>query len=302
MSNLLPRRLRYFVVVAEELSFTRAARRLHISQPSLSVLIRALETEIGVELLLREKRGIRLTEAGRVFLGQARKMLADASSGIEVTRRAASGEVGTLCIGYNNPAGFRILPTLIPAFRRARPDVHLTFHDLRIPQQIEKLRRGELDVGFVWLPAPTEEFEVRRLISEPLIVVLPARHALASQRALALQELSAVPLVMMERALDPSSFRQIEQSFEESGATMNVVYQLETLLSIINFVAMGSGCSILPAYVQSIPRAGVVYRPLKPHAITKTLAILKRKDRDGAAEFFFSFAASHRYPRTRERS
>src|SRR5262245_11222475 len=167
------RHVRYFVVVAEELNVTRAATRLHIAQPSLSVRIQKFEEEIGAQLFDRVGRNIKLTQAGRLFLEQARKVLADADRGIALARQAANGETGQLSIGYNAPAGFKVFPRIVPAFRRRWPNIHLSFHSLVSLQQLDQMRRNELDLGFVWLPIPTDEFEVRELLKEPLVAVLP---------------------------------------------------------------------------------------------------------------------------------
>lgn len=282
------RHLKYFVAVAEELSFTRAARRLHIAQPPLSVQIRKLELEIGAPLFSREGRGIKLTEAGRVFLEQARNTLMHASRSLTLARQAADGEIGNLSIGYNNPAGFRVFPKIVPAFKKCWPRIHLTFHDMRIPQQIDKLRRDELDIGFVWLPVPTDEFEVEELLQEPLIAAIPATHRLVTAQNISMKDLSSEPLVILSRSLDAETFHQIKEMFARGQAVMNVIYELETLLSIINFVAMGSGCSILPDYARAIRPDGVVYKPLQRNT-TKTLAIIKKKESGVIAESFYRF-------------
>jgi DNA-binding transcriptional LysR family regulator len=287
------RYLQYFVAVAEELHFTRAAVRLHVTQPALSVQIRKLETEVGARLLSREGRNVRLTQAGRVFLEQSRQMLALARASVGIAQRAASGEIGHLSIGYHNPASFRIFPTIVPAFRKDHPEITLTFHDLRIPQQIERLRRDELDVGFVWLPIPTDEFEVRELRRESLVVLLPVDHRLSSSAEVSIKQLSHEPLILFPRAADPESYIQIEQLFRHAGAVLNVAYELETLLSMIGFVAMGCGCSILPDYVRGIPRQGVAYKRLRPSGIFKSMGVIKKKQATDLAESFFRYTVAN---------
>jgi LysR family hca operon transcriptional activator len=285
------RHLKYFVALADKLNFTRAAEGLHIAQPALSVQIRNLEAEVGAELLSREGRNVRLTEAGRAFLEQARKTLTEAQRAVSRARQAANGEIGHLSIGHNAPAGFRVFPRIVPAFRRQWPQVSLTFHSLSIAQQMEGLRREELDVGVVWLPVPTEEFDIEELIHEPLIAVLPADHRLASAKSVSIKSLSREPLILPSRALHPDTYHQIEERFMRVGAVMNVVYQLETSLAMINFVAMGVGCTLLPDYVRSIRQEGVVYRPLQPPTLIKTLALIKKKGRGDLAESFCRYTA-----------
>lgn len=285
------RHLRYFVAVAEELSFRRAAERLHIAPPPLSVQIRKLEQEIGTELFSRQTRGVKLTQAGQVFLVQARQTLANAKRGIALAREAANGEIGQLSIGYNAPGGFLVFPQVVPAYQRARPNVHLTFHALNnMSQQLEGLRREELDLGVVWLPVPTEEFDVKALIREPLVAVIPAGHELAGRQDISIKDLSRAPMILPARELHPDAYDEIAHCFRRARGHLNVAYELESSLSMINFVAMGIGCALLPNYVRNIRQNGVVFRPLRSPKIVKTLAIIKMQGRAGIAERFFDFA------------
>jgi LysR family transcriptional regulator, hca operon transcriptional activator len=288
------RHLRYFVAVAEELNFRKAAERLHIARPPLSVQIRKLEMEVGTDLLSRGGRNIELTQAGRVFLERARQTLAHANQSVVLARQTAAGEIGQLSIGYNMPAGFRVFPTIVPAFKKKWPNVHLTFHDLKISQQLEGLRRDELDVGFVWLPIPEEEFDIQELLQEPMIVVLPENHRLAAQPRISIKDLSGEPLVIISRVMDSETFRGIEQMFRRAKAKMNVVYELENSLTMVNFVAMGVGCSLLPDYTRRILQQGTIGIPLeKP--MFKTLAIIKKKGRGDLVESFYRFTVDSRH-------
>jgi len=286
------RYLRYFIVVADELNFTRAAERLHTAQPSLSVQIRKLETDIGAELFLREGRGVSLTDAGRVFLDRARQMLADMDRSVALVRQAAKGEFGHLSIGYDAPAEFRVFPNIVPAFRKKWPDVHLSFHNLKNSQQLEGLRRETLDLGFVFLPIAKDEFDVEELAKVPLVVALPAGHRLESAVSIAIEDLSHEPLILFPRSLDPETYDQIEQLFVAAGAAMNVVLETATFLSGINFVSMGTGCSFLGDYARRVNWPGVIYKPLKPQLV-KTVAIIKKKRRGDLVEAFYRFTVDN---------
>lgn len=285
------RHLRYFVAVAQDLSIRRAAERLHIAAPPLSQQIKNLEQDIGAQLFARVGRGrhIKLTEAGRLFLEHARKILQDVNRGTALARQAANGEVGHLSIGYSAPAEFRVFPQIVPAFQRRWPLIHLDFHPLGVAQQLEKLRRDELDVGFAWLPLPTAEFDVVPISAEPLIAVLPAKHRLARARKIAIKDLTGERLVLFPRELFSDAYHQIEQLFLMSGARMIVAHELETPLSVLNFVAMGVGCSVLPEYVRLIKHDGVVCKLLQPPTLVKRLAMIKRKDRGNQPDSFFQF-------------
>jgi DNA-binding transcriptional LysR family regulator len=295
------RYLQQFVTVAEELNFTRAAARLNVTQPPLSVQIRKLEQMVGVQLFERDNRNVELTEAGRLFLDRARQLLLLADQSIDMAQRAARGEIGHISVAYTNPAGFLVFPRIIPTFTTMRPDVHLTFHDLRIPHQIEKLRRKELDIGFVWLPIPTDEFDMHVLATQKFIAVLPKDYQGASS-AMDVGELSGKPMVLIRRALDPESFRQIEELFKTSKSRMSVAYELETLPSVLGFVAMGCGYSILPEYVRGLSREGVVYRNLSSPNTTKQLAVVKHKGSSPLVEDFYRLICESFRPQAQRKS
>jgi DNA-binding transcriptional LysR family regulator len=284
------RHLRYFLAAAEELNFRRAAVRLRIAQPALSVQMRQLETEMKAELFSRAARGITLTDAGKVFLEQARRILSDVNRSVALAQYAANGDIGHIVVGHNGPAELLAFPKIVPAFRDKWPKIHLSFENFRTPQQIERLRRGELDLGFVWLPVPPGEFDVIELMSVPVGVVLPLGHRLAELEVLRIADLSGEPLILFSRGRDPDSFHQIEEMFVEAGAHMNVTYEFDLLLSVINFVGMGIGLSLLPDYHRRIGMPGIVFRPLEPALFIKRLAIIKPRDARGAAEVFFRFA------------
>jgi DNA-binding transcriptional LysR family regulator len=286
------RQLKYFVAVAEERNFTRAAARLHITQPPLSVQIRHLEEEVGTPLLVREGRGVALTEAGRVFLEQARQSIAYANRAVMLAKKAANGEIGHLSIGHNGPAELLVLPFIVPAFTERWPNVQLDFQIPGTPKIVERVRQSELDLGFVWQPVPTDEFEVQNLLDIPFVAVLPSSHRLAAAQRISVKDLSEEPLLLYSRAQDIEFFHQVEQLFLNAGAVMNVVYEFETLLSIINFVAMGRGCSLLPDYTLLNRMDGIVHKPMKPPNIVKTMAIIKKKERGGLAENFYQMTVA----------
>lgn len=283
------RHLRYFVAVADELSFTRAAERLAVSQPSLSIQVARLEEEVGVPLLVRSGRGIRLTDAGRLFHERGRQMLGLANESIAMAREVAGGRVGRLSIGYIPSAEYRVFPRVLPAFRTRFPDISLGFSGMPAPLQIEALHRDELDVGFVWLPVRHQDFAVTRLADDPLVVALPEWHPLTALEQLTVHDLSAQPMIMAQRSLAAETYQLIEDLFLDAGAVFNVAIELQTSLSMINFVAMGAGCAILPDYARAIRERGVTFRPLGPQPIVRTLAMIRKPDRSGLAGRFCAF-------------
>ncbi|HVW67366.1 MAG TPA: LysR substrate-binding domain-containing protein, partial [Steroidobacteraceae bacterium] len=219
------------MAVAEELSFKRAAEHLHIAPPPLSVQIRKLEEEIGTDLFVRQARGVKLTEAGQVLLEKARETLAAAKRAIVLAREAGNGEIGHLSIGYNAPAGFLVFPRVVPQYQRARPSVQLTFHALNMPQQLEGLQREELDLGVVWLPVPADQFDIKELIREPLIAVLPATHRLATRADVSIKDLSNEPMILPSKLLHAHIHQEITCRFQRARATLRIAYELESSLS-----------------------------------------------------------------------
>lgn len=287
------RQLRYFVVVAEELNFQKAGRRLHICPPPLSVQMGKLQESINVQLFRNRRGKLELTDAGRVFLTEARRLLEDAERSISRARQAASGETGRLVIGSNAVAEYGVFPHILAAFKKAHPNIELSLRSLRTPQQIVALLEGELDVGFVCPPIPDEVFDVKELTRQPFVAALPVQHRLAQAPSVSFEALSEAPLITYSRALDPHSFRQIEGHFQRAGATMRVAYEAETSFSMIALTAAGNGCCIVPQYAGQFRPDGVVCKPLESASIERTLAVIKRKDRDGIAAAFHQFAADH---------
>lgn len=283
------RQLRYFVAVAEELNLQRASKRLHICAPPLLRQMRNLRDSVGVDLFRTHRRRLQLTAEGRLFLEEARMILATAQRGVARVRQAAKGESGRLTIGCNPVAEFGILPHILAAFRSARPRVELVLRSLRTPQQLAELAEDRLDIGFVCPPIPTDELDLKELHRQPFVAAMPSGHPLSEAQAVSIQALSGAPLIAYSRTLDPHSFHEIEAHFDRVGARMDVAYETESALSMIALAAAGNGCCIVPEYVRQFTSVGVVCRPLAAAQIERTLAIVRRKDRQGLTGIFYDF-------------
>jgi DNA-binding transcriptional LysR family regulator len=283
------RQLRYFVAVAEDLNFTRAAARLHIAQPPLSVQIRKLETEIGAELFTRAAGGdIALTPAGQVFLVECRHTLAQADRGAKLAREASRGSVGHLSIGHVRSAEFLVLPRAVTTFRAEHPGVEFEFWSMPSDQQIDLVARGALDVGFVWMPVGRDDLEVAPLKEENLMVVLPEGHPLAARSEVGVADIADEALVLFRRSIAPAAFQAIASEFDRVGAAMNIAFEVGSMYSVINFVAEGGGIGVLPDFASQVRRDGVVFRRLTGLATPYTLAIVKRRGPVGPADRFFA--------------
>jgi DNA-binding transcriptional LysR family regulator len=197
------RHLHYFTAVAEELNFSRAAERLHMAQPPLSVAIRKLEREVGTELLLRTTREVRLTEAGVMFLAGAKRILDELEHTVRATRRAAAGELGSLRLAFNCATRYQTLPMLGRAFRATHPDVEVLTEEMWTANMIQALRAGAVDAALCVCPEPSAEVVYETVRSERIVALLPTSHPLAEQSELALGELSGDTFMLVKRELSP---------------------------------------------------------------------------------------------------
>ena len=203
------RNLRYFVTLAEELHFGRAAERLHIAQPPLSQQIRQLEVELGFQLFHRTKRTVQLTEAGQVFLGEVQQIFQQLDRAIQVGRKTSRGEMGQLVVGFVSSTAYNVLPTILRTFRTHVPDVSLELHELSTEQQLQWLREGRIDVGFLRPPVDEDTFSVATIYQEPLVVALPEAHPLANGASVSLRSLSSELFIFFPRSIAPGLYDQI---------------------------------------------------------------------------------------------
>ena len=256
------RRLRYFVAVAEELHFGRAAQRLNISQPPLSVQIRTLEREIGAPLLIRTQRRVELTEAGRVLLEEARRLLGQAEAAVIHVRRAAEGTVGRLTVGFVSTVDYSILPPLVRRFRQKYPGITLKLLELTGDRQQALLQSGELDLGLSILPSPASDLTMRPVFREPLIAAVPASHPLAARRRAALRSLAAEPFIQFPRELAPGLYDLAIAACQKAGFTPNLSQEAIQMQTILGLVAAGLGVAVVPRCMSKLQRADVHYLSL----------------------------------------
>lgn len=258
------RQLRYFVAVAEELHFTRAAARLGIAQPALSQQIRRLETTLGVELFSRTKRRVTLTPAGRAFLAEARGTLEQARRAALIARRTAAGELGPLTLGFVGSATDALLPRALPTLRARHPELKVVLREMTSAAQIDALSRGDIDLGLLRPPSPLVPGLRTRLVArEPLVCALPADHPLARRERLTPGDLHGQPFVLFPRRQGPWLYDLITAYCRGAdGAAPNVVQEAVMMQTITALVAAGTGLSLVPASQQAITRKGLAYRPL----------------------------------------
>jgi DNA-binding transcriptional LysR family regulator len=267
------RHLRYFIAVAEELHFGRAAKLLGISQPPLSQQIQALEQTLGARLFERTNRRVELSEAGRLFLDEARLVLAQVDKAADVARRAQLGEIGELKIGFTASAPFTSsIPQAIFAFRQAFPSVHLTLQEMSSKEVAERLEEQSMQVGIMRpLPLPDSLVAVE-LLREPLVAVIRSDHPLH------LKSLAAEPFVFFPRSYGSGLYAQLLDLAREAGFSPLITQEAGEAMTIIGLVAAGLGVTVLPASYQRMRIDGVVYRTLLDPDATSAVWLVQRKD------------------------
>ena len=266
------RHLRYFVAVAQELHFGRAAERLGITQPVLSDQIRRLETLLGVQLLYRTKRVVLLTEPGRIFLTDAIRLLEQAEAAVTTVQQAAQGKLGKLVIGYTGPALYTVLPEIIRTFRDRYPTVELTLREICTPEQEAALHTDDIQVGFLHPPIDSS-LQLREVLREPMVVALPQDHPLVNQSTVSVKDLAHESFILFPRPVGPSLYSRILTLCAQAGFSPKVVQEVTPQPTMIVLVAAGIGIAFVSASMQNISRPGVVYRALQEETPVLKLAI-----------------------------
>jgi len=274
------RHLRYFVAVAEELHFGRAARRLHIAQPPLSQQIRQLERLVGTELLRRTSRRVELTQAGAAFLEGARRTLSAAAGTLEGARRVGRGELASVRVGFTDSAALSIFPAAVRTHRRAFPEVHLELVEGLTRAQVQAVEEGMLDLALVRGPvAPSPAVVAETVFREPLVAAMHASHRLAERESVALAALRDEPMVLFPRHLAPEFYDWITRLCMEKGFVPRVEHAASEYQTILSLVAADVGVSLVPASVRAIGPPDVRFRPLLDCAETAEIAVVYRRDR-----------------------
>ncbi|NNG37721.1 LysR family transcriptional regulator [Flexivirga sp. ID2601S] len=277
------RHLRYFVVVAEEQHFTRAAQRLHMAQPPLSQAIRQLEAELGVELLHRSTRHVGLTDAGRAYLAQAREILASVDTAADRARRVAAGLVGHLTISCVGSATYSLLPELSRRLDDALPGVDFSFRgELLAPDQARALGEGAIDIALTRPPITDLGVTTHLLRRDRLVVALPELHPLAARTQVTSRALRGVDLIVHSAGRRSVMYDVVLQVLRDAGVEPRIRHEVGETSTLITLVAGGLGAAIVPESVRALQLAGVVYRPLVRPAAHLDLVLAHRTDRHDA--------------------
>ena len=284
------RHLRYFVAVAREGHITRAAEKLGLQQPPLSQQIKALEAEIAAPLFVRHPRGVSLTDAGRSFLVDAERLLAEVDQATTRARRTARGEIGRIAVGFTTSAPFHpLVARAIREFRTTRPDVSFVLEETGSGELLGGLREERLDIAFIRSGlADPQGLSVHALLQEDMAAALPARHRLTRRSHLTLKDLAAETFILYRRPDGRGLYDVIITACAEAGFSPHVGQEAPRIVSTLNLVAAGLGVTIVPASLSRLPLEGVTYRTLEGRpAIKVPLNLACRADERSAATLGF---------------
>ena len=287
------RHLRYFVAVAETLSFTRGARELHLSQPSLTRQIRDLEEELGVRLLDRNKRHVNLTEEGTFFLADAKRLLAHGAQMVESVRSLSRHEAAVLNIGYAANLFYTLLPVTLASFQQLHPTVSINLFDMTCGDQFLALEEGNLDLGFVGMREPIEQrgLDFRRVGTSKTVVALPKNHRLVKKSIVRLRDLESMFFIGISETSYPGYRQWLIATCQRIGFTPKILQDTDIERTLIHAVAAGLGVALLPSEVRKFPHQDVLFRPLNPAVETESCIAWKKGNASAALEAYIQIVA-----------
>lgn len=256
------RQMRYFLAVAEERNFNRAAERLHMAQPPLTRQIHALEEDLGTALFNRTPKGVELTEAGAALLEEVPNLLSLAQRARERAQRAGQGLTGRLDVGTFGSGVLDVIPRMLARFHAQRPEVRIVLHNQTKAEQIEALRERRIAVGFNRMVPPESDLVVETVLRERMVVALPERHALAAKKRLVLADLRDAPMILYPNLPLPGLAQRVAGAFAREGVPLHVEQEVEDVLTATALVAGGFGLCVTTESSMSLRLPGVAYRAL----------------------------------------
>ena len=290
------RHVRYFVAVAEELNFGRAARRLGISQPPLSQQIQTLEHELGARLFERSRRHVALTKAGEVFYTEAYKLVAQSERVRQLLKRVNSGQVGQLYVAAVGSAFYHILPPILLRFRAKYPEVGFSLRECETSEGASVVRDGALDFAFIRMNDVAPPLKHRPLVEERVLAALPASSRLASRAKVSLRQIAAEPFVTFARRVSPKYYDSITAAFVRAGVTPEPAYECNSIDAKLGFVACGLGVALVPQSISRRAVQGVVYRELKERIPLVSIGLVWDGRKSSAVADAFLGTVEHCFP------
>jgi DNA-binding transcriptional LysR family regulator len=289
------RQLVSFVRLAEELHFVQAAKRLRITQSALSQQIAKLEARLGLRLFDRSRRRVALTEAGKIFLEEARKVIRQIDTAETLARRAAQGQIGRLTVAYVEAAPFNILSPIVLAFRRACPEVHLDLVEMITSEQIEALSRGRIEVGLMRPMSDDPALSSVLLQREPYVLAMPESHPLAGAGKVRMSALRDEAFIMTSPAKAQYIEDRFRALFSRHGFRPRIVQEVNQVHAVIGLVGGGLGGALVPRSVSKLKLDGVVFKPLQDHDAPKAemVAVWRKQDDAPVVKRFVDLARAH---------
>lgn len=273
------RHLKYFQAVAEELHFGKAAVRLKMAQPPLSLQIRQLEEEMGVALFLRTKRSVELTEEGKVFLEKVYPLFESLDKAIETVKMVSRGEVGEIVIGFIATAAYDILPIIIKHYRIQYPGIHVVLKQLTTSEQLKALQEGTIHIAILSEPKESNEINFELIRKEPLVVALPKEHSLAAKTSsIELINLSNEPFVLTRRTANQNYYDAVINCCYQEGFSPQIEQETGEMSTVISLVAAGIGIALVPASMQLLLQNDVVYQKIKNNKFNTVTAFAWRSE------------------------
>jgi DNA-binding transcriptional LysR family regulator len=272
------RQLRYFMAIAEAGSFSRAAERLHVSQPPLSTQIKSLEQEIGTRLLARSNRGVSLTTSGQLFYEEIRVVLGRLDSACARAVQADRGDVGMLAVGFVSIAAYGILPPALKSFRAQYPLVEVQLHELTTDAQLRELRGARLDLGIALAPVAEPDLEFTSILREELVLAAPAGHPASRGGAVDLRTLSKASFIVPPRDIAPGLYDLTISRCRAAGFAPRIVQNARQMQTVIGLVSCGMGIALVPASVRNLQRTGVSYLRLRGRPALIELGLLRLRE------------------------
>ncbi|MES1975630.1 MAG: LysR family transcriptional regulator [Pseudomonadota bacterium] len=272
------RQLRYFLAVAQDLNFTRAAERVGIAQPPLSQQILALEQELGTQLFTREKRRVLLTPAGEILVDHAHRVINAAAAAEDAVRMAERGAWANITVGAVYSAIYSFLPDLLRNFNQLSPNVEVSLREMTIAQQIVGLNEGEIEVGLLRGPIHQRDLRTEVLYRERLVVAVPSSQADEFDDPVSIRDIARYPLVAVGRGTSRGYSDRVLDVFDAHEVEPAIAHEVSDMHTAVCLVAAGLGVSIVPAIMQTMQTNGVTYRPLAEETAGITFAVALRRD------------------------
>jgi DNA-binding transcriptional LysR family regulator len=273
------RQMRYFLALAEERNFGRAAERLHMAQPPLTRQIRALEEELDTVLFLRTPKGVELTAAGETLLDEVPNLLQLAQRARDRTRLAGQGQIGRLDVGIFGSGILDVIPRMLARFHAERPEVKIELHNLTKAEQLVALRERRISVGFNRLVPPEDDLVVETVLRERMVVGLPEGHRLCAQSEISILDMADEPLILYPNVPMRGLAQEVRSAFHSAGARLRVEQEVEDVLTCVALVASGFGLCVTTESTASLRLPGVAYRPLRCDTLRDIeLSCLYRRD------------------------